>query len=57
LFDLGGPNDVPVVGDWNGDGVDEPGIYHAGPVANVAAAPGGPAGAGAAAAGSAPAAE
>ncbi|MFM9116910.1 MAG: hypothetical protein ACKOU6_12210, partial [Planctomycetota bacterium] len=27
VFQLGGPSDTPVVGDWNGDGKDEPGIY------------------------------
>jgi serine-aspartate repeat-containing protein C/D/E len=28
LFALGDADDLPVVGDWNGDGVDEPGVYH-----------------------------
>jgi len=27
VFSLGGPGDLPVAGDWNGDGTDEPGIY------------------------------
>ena len=27
---LGSPNDLPVVGDWNGDGVDEIGVYQPG---------------------------
>jgi serine-aspartate repeat-containing protein C/D/E len=26
---VGGPDDVPVVGDWDGDGTDDPGVYHA----------------------------
>ena len=27
-FELGGANDTPVVGDWDGDGIDEPAVYH-----------------------------
>ena len=27
VFQLGGPGDQPVVGDWNGDGTSEPGVY------------------------------
>jgi hypothetical protein len=27
VFEMGGANDQPVVGDWNGDGVDEAGLY------------------------------
>jgi hypothetical protein len=27
VFELGGANDHPVVGDWNDDGRDDPGIY------------------------------
>ena len=27
VFELGGAGDQPVVGDWNGDGTDEPGVY------------------------------
>ena len=27
VFEMGGANDQPVVGDWNGDGVDDPGLY------------------------------
>ncbi len=43
MFEMGGPNDLPVVGDWNGDGVDEPGVYHdsAGGDAPAMAAPSG----------------
>ena len=27
LFALGDSGDLPVVGDWDGDGIDDPGIY------------------------------
>ena len=27
VFELGGANDHPVVGDWDGDGSDEPVLY------------------------------
>ena len=29
-FQFGQPGDVPVVGDWNGDGVDDLGVYRGG---------------------------
>jgi hypothetical protein len=29
---LGGPGDMPVVGDWTGDGIDKIGIYRDGRV-------------------------
>ena len=35
VFELGGASDQPVVGDWDGDGTDDPGVYHDG-VAEVA---------------------
>ena len=28
VFELGEAEHSPVVGDWNGDGADEPGLYH-----------------------------
>ena len=34
VFELGGVGDVPVVGDFNGDGHDEIGLYHTGPSAD-----------------------
>ena len=34
VFELGGAGDKPVVGDWNDDGTDDPGVYHPGPAAN-----------------------
>ena len=37
VFNLGGPGDLPVAGDWNGDGTDEPGVYHPGHSAAPAA--------------------
>jgi hypothetical protein len=27
VFELGGAQDQPVVGDWNDDGVDDPGVF------------------------------
>ena len=30
VFELGGAGDVPVVGDWNDDGTDDPGVYQPG---------------------------
>jgi len=27
IFNFGQPGDIPVVGDWNGDGIDTVGIY------------------------------
>ena len=30
VFELGGAGDVPVVGDWNDDGTDDPGVYQSG---------------------------
>ena len=30
VFDFGNPGDSPVVGDWNGDGVDTPGVVREG---------------------------
>jgi hypothetical protein len=30
VFDLGADGDKPVVGDWNDDGTDDPGIYQPG---------------------------
>lgn len=30
VFSLGLPGDVPLVGDWNGDGIDTPGIFRGG---------------------------
>jgi hypothetical protein len=27
VFELGGTADLPVVGDFNGDGIDDPGLY------------------------------
>jgi hypothetical protein len=27
VFELGGAADHPVVGDWNDDGTDDPGVY------------------------------
>ena len=30
LTQFGSPGDIPVTGDWNGDGVDEVGVYHQG---------------------------
>jgi len=30
VFHYGTPNDIPVVGDWNGDGIDTIAIFHAG---------------------------
>ena len=32
--ELGGPGDKPVVGDWNDDGKDDPGVYHPGAATN-----------------------
>jgi hypothetical protein len=26
-FEMGGSQDQPIVGDWDGDGIDEPGLY------------------------------
>ena len=26
-FTYGGPGDIPLLGDWNGDGIDTPGVY------------------------------
>ena len=34
VVQLGGPGDHPVVGDWNGDGRDETGVYHALPASS-----------------------
>jgi len=33
VFALGGPGDLPVAGDWTGDGVDKPGVYRPGTTA------------------------
>ena len=30
VFELGGAGDKPVVGDWNDDGTDDPGVYQPG---------------------------
>jgi hypothetical protein len=29
---FGGPDDVPVIGDWDGDGTDDPGLFRPGGV-------------------------
>ena len=29
VFEMGGEHDLPVMGDWNGDGSDDPGVYSA----------------------------
>ena len=30
VFELGGAGDKPVVGDWNDNGKDNPGVFHPG---------------------------
>ena len=39
VVELGGPNDTPVVGDWNGDGRTEIGVFHQPPGHRMAAKP------------------
>jgi hypothetical protein len=31
VFQLGAAGDLPVVGDFDGDGLDDPAVYHDGP--------------------------
>jgi hypothetical protein len=35
VFEMGGEGDMPVVGDWDGDGIDDPGTFK--PVTGAAA--------------------
>lgn len=35
-FDPAGGASLPVVGDWNGDGADDPGVYHEGTITRSA---------------------